>query len=71
MSNIPVRLFVRNNEVAVYVGRKHTPLFDADPGVQASFEQALTDYDGSESGPLTSGIYLLDQTTNRLSHKKS
>lgn len=41
--------------IAVLVGRRQVPLADADPGVQAAWDQALTDYDGRVSGPLASG----------------
>jgi len=57
----PIHLVHENNRVTAFVGRRRTPIDLADPGIQASFDRAITAYDGAVSGPLRTGGYTLDE----------
>lgn len=68
MSITPITLLVHNNRADARVGRNRTPIRLADAGIEASFDRALAAYDGSVSGPLISGDYMLDLATDTLTH---
>lgn len=56
---VPVILIVGHNVIDALVGRRSVPLADADPGIRAALDQAITDHGGSVDGPLRSGPALL------------